>query len=173
MNMRPGPDRFSCFPSFSSKCSGPTSNPSPTPWDGRTKGLRQRGSQFHHHTCCCSALKSHQMNGIISSSFSRRASLWCFFFLPRLLRETVLGIACQMNDEDALLQASSLFDQWINGSLRYHWPTYTIFTGGSTDHHTQRPLLETHCAVFFHSSGDISTQQGYLSHTDDLIYRVE
>lgn len=35
----------------------------------------------------------------------------------RLLRETVLGIACQMNDEDALLQASSLFDQWINGSL--------------------------------------------------------
>uniref|UniRef100_A0A669AXZ8 Aminopeptidase n=1 Tax=Oreochromis niloticus TaxID=8128 RepID=A0A669AXZ8_ORENI len=35
----------------------------------------------------------------------------------RLLRETVLGIACQMGDQDALDEASRIFDQWISGSL--------------------------------------------------------
>ncbi|XP_041828234.1 glutamyl aminopeptidase isoform X2 [Melanotaenia boesemani] len=35
----------------------------------------------------------------------------------RLLRETVLGIACQMDDPLALNEASRLFDQWIDGSL--------------------------------------------------------
>ncbi|XP_008289437.1 glutamyl aminopeptidase [Stegastes partitus] len=35
----------------------------------------------------------------------------------RLLRETVLSIACQMEDPDALRQASHIFDQWINGEL--------------------------------------------------------
>ncbi|KAM3871017.1 glutamyl aminopeptidase [Diretmus argenteus] len=35
----------------------------------------------------------------------------------RLLRETVLGIACRMGDQDALGQASQIFDQWINGTL--------------------------------------------------------
>ncbi|XP_053291413.1 glutamyl aminopeptidase [Pleuronectes platessa] len=35
----------------------------------------------------------------------------------RLLRETVLSIACQMGDQDALNEASSIFDRWINGSL--------------------------------------------------------
>uniref|UniRef100_A0A3B5ARN1 Aminopeptidase n=1 Tax=Stegastes partitus TaxID=144197 RepID=A0A3B5ARN1_9TELE len=34
-----------------------------------------------------------------------------------LLRETVLSIACQMEDPDALRQASHIFDQWINGEL--------------------------------------------------------
>ncbi|KAJ8271605.1 hypothetical protein COCON_G00104640 [Conger conger] len=33
--------------------------------------------------------------------------------IRRLLRETVLGIACQMGDMGALDQASTLFDQWI------------------------------------------------------------
>lgn len=47
----------------------------------------------------------------------------CDDFFPRLLRETVLGIACQMNDEEALAQASNLFDRWINGTDRYHLPT--------------------------------------------------
>ncbi|KAM9355971.1 glutamyl aminopeptidase [Pholidichthys leucotaenia] len=31
----------------------------------------------------------------------------------RLLREAVLGIACQMDDKDALDQASAIFDKWI------------------------------------------------------------
>ncbi|XP_029900588.1 glutamyl aminopeptidase isoform X2 [Myripristis murdjan] len=35
----------------------------------------------------------------------------------RLLRESVLGIACQMGDEDALREASRIFDQWIAGSV--------------------------------------------------------
>ncbi|XP_019744369.1 glutamyl aminopeptidase [Hippocampus comes] len=35
----------------------------------------------------------------------------------RLLRETVLSIACQMGDQETLNQASEIFDQWINGSI--------------------------------------------------------
>ncbi|ROK15851.1 Glutamyl aminopeptidase [Anabarilius grahami] len=35
----------------------------------------------------------------------------------RLLRETVLGIACQMNDQEALDQASDLFNKWIDGTI--------------------------------------------------------
>ncbi|CAL1575818.1 unnamed protein product [Knipowitschia caucasica] len=35
----------------------------------------------------------------------------------RLLRETVLGIACKMGDTAALNEASKLFDQWIDGNL--------------------------------------------------------
>ncbi|CAJ1074218.1 glutamyl aminopeptidase [Xyrichtys novacula] len=35
----------------------------------------------------------------------------------RLLRETVLSIACQMGDGDALNQASRIFDQWISGEI--------------------------------------------------------
>ncbi|KAA0717810.1 Glutamyl aminopeptidase [Triplophysa tibetana] len=35
----------------------------------------------------------------------------------RLLRETVLGIACQMGDQEALNQASDIFNKWINGQL--------------------------------------------------------
>lgn len=35
----------------------------------------------------------------------------------RLLRETVLSIACVMEDPDALNEASRIFDQWINGSI--------------------------------------------------------
>ncbi|XP_071327168.1 glutamyl aminopeptidase [Trachinotus anak] len=35
----------------------------------------------------------------------------------RLLRETVLSLACQMGDEEALTQASRIFDQWINQNL--------------------------------------------------------
>ncbi|XP_061552400.1 glutamyl aminopeptidase [Phycodurus eques] len=35
----------------------------------------------------------------------------------RLLRETVLSIACQMGDQITLNEASDIFDQWINGSI--------------------------------------------------------
>ncbi|XP_066576726.1 glutamyl aminopeptidase [Amia ocellicauda] len=35
--------------------------------------------------------------------------------LTRLLRETVLGIACQMGDQSALDQASALFERWLRG----------------------------------------------------------
>ncbi|XP_061651304.1 glutamyl aminopeptidase isoform X2 [Phyllopteryx taeniolatus] len=35
----------------------------------------------------------------------------------RLLRETVLSIACQMEDQITLNEASDIFDQWINGSI--------------------------------------------------------
>lgn len=35
----------------------------------------------------------------------------------RLLRETVLGIACQMGDQEALNQASDIFKKWIDGTL--------------------------------------------------------
>ncbi|XP_076022170.1 glutamyl aminopeptidase [Genypterus blacodes] len=36
----------------------------------------------------------------------------------RLLRETVLGIACQMGARDTLKEVSHIFDQWIEGTLR-------------------------------------------------------
>ena len=36
----------------------------------------------------------------------------------RLLREKVLSIACQMGDQDALNEASRIFDEWISGSGR-------------------------------------------------------
>ncbi|XP_039992322.1 glutamyl aminopeptidase [Xiphias gladius] len=35
----------------------------------------------------------------------------------RLLRESVLSIACQMGDQDSLNEASRIFDLWIDGSL--------------------------------------------------------
>ncbi|RXN06779.1 glutamyl aminopeptidase [Labeo rohita] len=35
----------------------------------------------------------------------------------RLLRETVLGIACQMADQEALDQASDIFNKWIDGTI--------------------------------------------------------
>lgn len=35
----------------------------------------------------------------------------------RLLRETVLSIACQMGNQDALNNASAIFDNWIHGAL--------------------------------------------------------
>uniref|UniRef100_A0A3Q3MWI2 Aminopeptidase n=1 Tax=Mastacembelus armatus TaxID=205130 RepID=A0A3Q3MWI2_9TELE len=35
----------------------------------------------------------------------------------RLLRETVLSIACQMEDQEALNEASRIFDRWIDGNL--------------------------------------------------------
>ncbi|KAJ8385784.1 hypothetical protein AAFF_G00182280 [Aldrovandia affinis] len=38
--------------------------------------------------------------------------------IKRLLRETVLGISCQMGDQEALDQASVLFDQWISSETR-------------------------------------------------------
>ncbi|XP_036429797.1 glutamyl aminopeptidase [Colossoma macropomum] len=37
--------------------------------------------------------------------------------IERLLRETVLGIACQMEDTEILDNASSIFKQWIDGTL--------------------------------------------------------
>lgn len=36
----------------------------------------------------------------------------------RLLRETVLSIACQMGDEDALNEAFRIFQQWIDKTIR-------------------------------------------------------
>ncbi|KAK9533236.1 hypothetical protein VZT92_008370 [Zoarces viviparus] len=35
----------------------------------------------------------------------------------RLLRETALSIACQMGDQEALNEASRIFDQWISGEI--------------------------------------------------------
>uniref|UniRef100_A0A671X7W2 Aminopeptidase n=1 Tax=Sparus aurata TaxID=8175 RepID=A0A671X7W2_SPAAU len=35
----------------------------------------------------------------------------------RLLRETVLGIACQMGSPETLNEAAKIFDQWINGQI--------------------------------------------------------
>ncbi|KAM3595343.1 uncharacterized protein V6R79_022003 [Siganus canaliculatus] len=37
--------------------------------------------------------------------------------LERLLRETVLGIACQMGDPNALGNATDIFNKWINGTI--------------------------------------------------------
>lgn len=37
--------------------------------------------------------------------------------LERLLRETVLGIACQMGDPNALGNATDIFNQWIDGTI--------------------------------------------------------
>lgn len=39
----------------------------------------------------------------------------------RLLRETVLTIACEMGDPDALKEASNIFNQWINETIRYQY----------------------------------------------------
>lgn len=47
--------------------------------------------------------------------------LW-WFCSGRLLRETVLGIACQMGDQDSLDHALSMFDQWIDGTIRLAFP---------------------------------------------------
>ncbi|KAI1887340.1 hypothetical protein AGOR_G00189300 [Albula goreensis] len=38
--------------------------------------------------------------------------------ITRLLRETVLGIACKMDDPEALNQASLLFNDWINNNIK-------------------------------------------------------
>lgn len=46
--------------------------------------------------------------------------MWPVIVFARLLRETVLSIACQMGDQEALNEASRIFDLWIDGSLRYH-----------------------------------------------------
>lgn len=46
--------------------------------------------------------------------------MWVLDVFGRLLRETVLNIACQMGNKEDLDQASLIFDQWIDGSLRYH-----------------------------------------------------
>lgn len=35
----------------------------------------------------------------------------------RLLRETVLGIACQMGEQEALKQTSAIFKKWIDGTI--------------------------------------------------------
>ncbi|XP_077093480.1 glutamyl aminopeptidase [Siphateles boraxobius] len=35
----------------------------------------------------------------------------------RLLRETILDLACQMNDQEALNQASYIFNKWIDGTI--------------------------------------------------------
>lgn len=43
--------------------------------------------------------------------------MFCFV-LYRLLRETVLGIACQMGDQEALDQAYDIFSKWIDGTIR-------------------------------------------------------
>ncbi|XP_056151977.1 glutamyl aminopeptidase [Lampris incognitus] len=37
--------------------------------------------------------------------------------IERLLRETVLSIACQMGDEEVLKEASRIFDEWIYGTI--------------------------------------------------------
>ncbi len=44
--------------------------------------------------------------------------LFLCFFMYRLLRETVLGIACQMEDQEALNQAFDIFNKWIDGTIR-------------------------------------------------------
>lgn len=41
------------------------------------------------------------------------------FVFDRLLRETVLTMACEMGDPDALKEASNIFNQWIDEKLRY------------------------------------------------------
>lgn len=55
---------------------------------------------------------------VVTPADSEEHALTARNLFSRLLRETVLGIACQMNDEEALAQASNLFDRWINGSER-------------------------------------------------------
>uniref|UniRef100_A0A4W5PMT2 Aminopeptidase n=1 Tax=Hucho hucho TaxID=62062 RepID=A0A4W5PMT2_9TELE len=44
------------------------------------------------------------------------SNIYIFF---GLLRETVLGIACQMGDQEVLNEASVLFDQWISGNISF------------------------------------------------------
>ncbi|XP_006162311.1 glutamyl aminopeptidase isoform X2 [Tupaia chinensis] len=39
--------------------------------------------------------------------------------LTKLLRASVLGLACKMGDPDALNSASQLFQEWLNGTRRY------------------------------------------------------
>lgn len=41
----------------------------------------------------------------------------CVSFL-RLLRASVLGLACKMGDSDALNNASQLFQAWLTGTVR-------------------------------------------------------
>uniref|UniRef100_A0A4W6BSU8 Aminopeptidase n=1 Tax=Lates calcarifer TaxID=8187 RepID=A0A4W6BSU8_LATCA len=54
----------------------------------------------------------------VRDMLSGDAALYKRFQVSRLLlRETVLSISCQMGDQEALNEASHIFDQWINGSL--------------------------------------------------------
>uniref|UniRef100_A0A674PFZ0 Aminopeptidase n=1 Tax=Takifugu rubripes TaxID=31033 RepID=A0A674PFZ0_TAKRU len=57
----------------------------------------------------------------VSSSIAYVRDMLCIVtnndLICRLLRETVLKIACQMGDDKTLNEASRLFDQWIMGSL--------------------------------------------------------
>lgn len=44
-------------------------------------------------------------------------SFVCICFL-RLLRASVLGLACKMGDQEALENATQLFQQWLSGTVR-------------------------------------------------------
>ncbi|NP_001366542.1 glutamyl aminopeptidase isoform 4 [Homo sapiens] len=51
------------------------------------------------------------------SSADRASLIDDAFALARLLRSSVLGFACKMGDREALNNASSLFEQWLNGTV--------------------------------------------------------
>ncbi|XP_054409272.1 glutamyl aminopeptidase isoform X1 [Pongo abelii] len=51
------------------------------------------------------------------SSADRASLIDDAFALARLLRSSVLGFACKMGDREALNNASSLFEQWLSGTV--------------------------------------------------------
>ena len=53
-----------------------------------------------------------------------RPTFVCVCFL-RLLRASVLGLACKLGDKEALDSASQLFQQWLTGTVRW---LFTMFS---------------------------------------------
>lgn len=53
-----------------------------------------------------------------------RPTFVCVCFL-RLLRASVLGLACKLGDKEALDSASQLFQQWLTGTVRW---LFTVFS---------------------------------------------
>uniref|UniRef100_A0A3Q4N789 Aminopeptidase n=1 Tax=Neolamprologus brichardi TaxID=32507 RepID=A0A3Q4N789_NEOBR len=63
-------------------------------------------------------------NALLYPKFQVITMLFNDVIFCRLLRETVLGIACQMGDQDALNEASRIFDQWISGTVNLRLLVY-------------------------------------------------
>lgn len=77
--------------------------------DGRIKATRQRGNK-----------DKYKQPWSLVELVSDYPVFTMLFVFDRLLRETVLSIACEMGDPDALKKASDIFNQWIDEKLRYH-----------------------------------------------------
>lgn len=109
-----GINKYVFFFLFSRNCFVTMSNQFQHNLDGMIKATRQRGNKDEYII-----LVYKQPSPLVWSVIGYSVFTMLFVF-DRLLRETVLTIACEMGDPDALKQASDIFNQWIDEKLRYH-----------------------------------------------------